>query len=490
MLAYIIKRILFFIPTLFIISLVAFMISVNSPIDPVNNFVSEPEELGFQVKDFQSQRNLQDSRQRIREKFNLHLPVFYFRLASLAEPDTFYRIHDKQKRKTLGQLLDRTGNWSAVQGYYGQLATFYQGHGHAFAAIQELPYEERQAATDALSTSMSITSALLSTAKPEGITHRFYQLDTLYSNRQYLRLLHDELLKVRFSYEQLYTQKHLWKKYVPVIVWYGSNNQYHKWASAILTKLDFGRSYQSGQPISQRIGELFFWSFMFTLISVILAYLISLPLGILSAALHGSRFDKISTVIVFAFDSLPNFWVATLLLVTFANPDVFNWFPSSFNIIRTGDEGLIELFFQDINRLILPLIAYTYGQVAYMSRLMRSSMLEVIQQDYMRTARAKGLRERMVLLRHGFRNASLPIITRFAGVLPALLGGNVILETIFMIPGMGREVFEACFAQDIPMIMAVFTLTGFLAILGYLVSDLLYAWTDPRIKFHKQEGNQ
>ena len=100
MLAYIIKRILFFIPTLFIISLVAFMISVNSPIDPVNNFVSEPEELGFQVKDFQSQRNLQDSRQRIREKFNLHLPVFYFRLASLAEPDTFYRIHDKQKRKT------------------------------------------------------------------------------------------------------------------------------------------------------------------------------------------------------------------------------------------------------------------------------------------------------------------------------------------------------------------------------------------------------
>ncbi|MEZ4688416.1 MAG: ABC transporter permease [Bacteroidia bacterium] len=207
-----------------------------------------------------------------------------------------------------------------------------------------------------------------------------------------------------------------------------------------------------------------------------MAYLISIPLGILGAVFQNSRFDKITTVTVFAMDSLPNFWVATLLLVTFANPDMFNWFPSSFNELDSGP-----------GRFVLPLIAYTYGSIAYTSRIMRASMLEVIQQDYIRTAYAKGLRRWVVILRHAARNALLPIITGFAGVLPAMLGGHVILESIFSIPGMGREIFEATFSKDIPMIMAVFTLIGFLTIMGYLVSDLLYTLADPRIRIDDKE---
>lgn len=313
-------------------------------------------------------------------------------------------------------------------------------------------------------------------------------METLYLQADNLKTLIPHFEQVKAAYEKVMRETKIWKTYTPKIIWYGSQNQYHKWITGILFHFDFGNSYKNMLPVSKRIGDLFFWSFIFTISSILLAYLIAVPLGILGAAWHGSKFDRITTVIVFAMDSLPSFWLATLLLVTFANPDVLNWFPSSFNEVRLGDESLLSSFFSDINRLILPLIAYTYGQIAFISRLMRSSMLEVIRQDYVRTARAKGLRERYVLLRHALRNAALPLITRFAGVLPALIGGNVVLETIFSIPGMGREIFQACFDKDIPMIMAVFTLVGALAILGYLVSDLLYVLVDPRIKLKKEEN--
>ncbi len=482
MFRYILRRILIFIPTLFVISLLAFVISVSSPIDPVAMNMSEDEGV---PSDMQSYLSQQENRQRLRERLNLHLPVFYFRIASAAEPDTLHKIYDQDRRKSLGKLLARSGNWPAVQAYHSSLLQLKLAHSGLQQQALQLDTNRRQIAMDAIISSSSLVNALLSTAQPEGIESRFGQLDTLYQHAAHLQFLRPHFQQVQQNYRKIFTEKTSWKTYVPSLIWFGTENQYHKWISGILLRFDFGNSYKNMLPVSQRIGDLFFWSFIFTIFSILLAYLISIPLGILGAAWHGSKFDRITTVIVFAMDSLPSFWVATLLLVTFANPDVLDWFPSSFNEVRLGDESLLSSFFSDVNRLVLPLIAYTYGQIAFASRLMRSSMLEVIRQDYVRTARAKGLRERVVLLRHALRNAALPLITRFAGVLPALIGGNVVLETIFSIPGMGREIFQACFDKDIPMIMAVFTLTGGLAILGYLVSDLLYVVIDPRIKLKK-----
>lgn len=484
MLNYILRRILIFIPTLFIISLLAFVISVSSPIDPVAMSMAQDDGMSNNV---QSYLNVQKNRQRMRERFNLHLPVFYFRVASAAEPDTLYKIYDRDRRKSLEKLLSQSGNWPAVEAYQGSLHQLKLAHIGLREEALGLDTNRRQLAMDGIINSSSLVNALLCTSSPSGIENRFSQLDTLYQRADNLKALSPHFVRVKAAYGKVLNETKTWKTYIPSLVWYGTQNQYHKWVTGILFRFDFGNSYKNMLPVSKRIGDLFFWSFIFTISSIFLAYLIAVPLGILGAAWHGSKFDRITTVIVFAMDSLPSFWLATLLLVTFANPDVLNWFPSSFNEVRLGDESLLSSFFSDINRLVLPLIAYTYGQIAFVSRLMRSSMLEVIRQDYIKTAHAKGLRKRFVLLRHALKNAALPLITSFAGILPALIGGNVILETIFSIPGMGREIFQACFDKDIPMIMAVFTLTGALAILGYLVTDLLYMLVDPRIKLANKQ---
>ena len=133
--------------------------------------------------------------------------------------------------------------------------------------------------------------------------------------------------------------------------------------------------------------------------------------------------------------------------------------------------------------LILPVITYTYGSFAFLSRIMRIGMIEVVSQDYIRTARAKGLGEKKVILKHALRNSLLPILTVFASIFPVAIGGSVIIEVIFSIPGMGVEVYNSILNYDYPMIITVFTITGFLTMLGYLIVDILYAVVDPRISY-------
>jgi peptide/nickel transport system permease protein len=197
---------------------------------------------------------------------------------------------------------------------------------------------------------------------------------------------------------------------------------------------------------------------------------------------------RISTVALFILYSMPNFFVATLLLMYLANPDMLAWFPASgVEPLRgfAADAGLLEKWSARLPYLVLPAIAYTYATFAFLSRIMRSSMLEIVGQDYIRTARAKGLSERTVIYKHALRNALLPIITVFANIFPAAIGGSVILEVIFTIPGMGNEAFSAIVNQNYPMIIAVMTISGGLTLVGYLVSDVLYALADPRISYSK-----
>ena len=184
---------------------------------------------------------------------------------------------------------------------------------------------------------------------------------------------------------------------------------------------------------------------------------------------------------------IARFWVATLLLLLFANPDVLAWFPTG-GIQPPQGFSSNQNFLQKINLitpyLILPLIAYTYSGLAFISRLTRASVTEQLQQDYVRTARAKGLPESIVVRRHAFRNAWLPLITVFVNVFPATLGGTVVLERIFSIPGMGWVNFNAMLQQDDPVIAGVFIITALLVLAGNLLCDLLYAFADKRIHFN------
>ncbi len=282
-------------------------------------------------------------------------------------------------------------------------------------------------------------------------------------------------------------------KYIPWISFH-YHNQFHRWLfgdgknTRGVIQGDFGASYQTQQPVSRLISNRIGWSLFFTLTSIFFAYLISIPIGIKAAARRNSSFDRVSSTLLFILYSLPLFWVATLLLMTFANPDVFHVFPASGVKPVSGypdQANFIQRIIISIPYLVLPTICYTYSSLTFLSRLMRNSMLEILGSDYIRTARAKGLSEKRILWIHALKNSMFPVITVFAHVFPAMIGGSVIIESIFTIPGMGNAIYQSITTQDYPVLIAVFTFTGLLTATGYLVSDIIYALLDPRISFSR-----
>jgi peptide/nickel transport system permease protein len=489
MIRYILKRIFIFIPTLIIITLLGFIISINAPGDPVERMVSSAQsggEIGTQ--------SLSQVQDKIfwRKKLGLDLPVFYFSLSSCSRPDTLYRIYDRSEREALDRLISQYGNWNEIQQYANELKSFYSSL-IAFSPDSNLVKQYNKNTVSENMNQLKFESlALRSFYEDNIITARINKISGILAAYPFLASFRPAFINIKSDYESIKTNTSSWKNYIPRIAFYKTQNQYHRWLfgdgefSRGLIHLDFGTSYTTRQPISDVIFSKIGWSMFFAMLSVILAYFISIPVGVKAAAKRGSRFDKYSSVILFMLYSMPSFWLATLLLMTFANTDVLHWFPASGVKPPTGypdAAGFFEKVKLSLPYLILPAICYTYSSFAFLSRTMRVSMIETIGQDYIRTARAKGLPENKVIWKHAFRNSLLPIITVFANIFPAAIGGSVIIESIFTIPGMGYETFLGIQTNNYPMIIAVFTITGFLTLVGYLVSDVLYALVDPRISY-------
>ncbi len=272
--------------------------------------------------------------------------------------------------------------------------------------------------------------------------------------------------------------------------WNGTNNQYHLWMSDLL-HLDFGVSFQDQRPVIDKIMERLPITAFLSIVSILLAFVIAIPIGIYSAAKsrQNSKIDKSVSTTLFVLYSLPSFWIATMMIIFFGGGDFLAWFPNSG---LHGNDYPFPSSWQNFTdlmwHLVLPLICYTYGSLAYLSRQMRGSMLEVIRQDYIRTARAKGLAEKIVVYKHALRNSLIPIVTIMGGLLPALISGSIILESIFTIPGLGLLEFNALTSRDYPVILAVFTISAVLTLLGILLSDILYSVVDPRIAFTRKSS--
>ena len=257
--------------------------------------------------------------------------------------------------------------------------------------------------------------------------------------------------------------------------------QYINWVK-MLGKLDFGRSFVDNRPVMDKIKERLPITIFINVLVLIVIFSLSIPIGIRSAVKKGSLFDKITTVIVFLGFAAPSFWLALLLM--------------SFFGVRLGIlpvSGIVSLDFENltlfqkvldlVKHLILPVTVASIGGLAGLSRYMRQSMIGVISEDYIRTARAKGLPERTVIYKHALRNALLPIITILGLAIPGLISGSVILETIFSIPGLGRLMVESVFTRDYNVIMAGLFISAILTLLGNLLADIGYAFVDPRIRY-------
>ena len=257
--------------------------------------------------------------------------------------------------------------------------------------------------------------------------------------------------------------------------------QYLKWAKKLLV-LDLGISFSSDRrPVADKILERLPITIALNILSMLLILLVAIPIGVLSAVRQNSLFDRITGVFVFIGFAMPTFWLALLLMILFGVQ--LGWLPIS-GIRSLNYEYLPagKAFVDLIRHLIMPVLLSAFGGLAGFSRYMRANMLEVIRQDYITTARAKGLSERVVIYKHALRNAMLPVVTILGLSVPGLIGGSVIFETIFAIPGMGQLFYMAVMSRDYPTIMGILFIGALLTLLGNLLADVSYALVDPRIR--------
>jgi peptide/nickel transport system permease protein len=247
---------------------------------------------------------------------------------------------------------------------------------------------------------------------------------------------------------------------------------------------DLGQSIIDHRPVAERIGERMGPTLTLSLISLTLIYLFSIPVGLYMTSKNGRWQEQTLSSIFYALYAFPSFVMALYLILFFSvRLDVLPLRGMTSDGEVYNQLSALGKVFDRLKHLILPVFCYTYGGLAYLTRFIRSNMLEVARQDYVRTARAKGLDEKTVFLKHAFRNTLIPLVTQLGLALPGLLGGAVILERIFTWPGMGNLYFDAIGMRDYPVIMGLTLTFAVLVLLGNLLADVLYAAVDPRISY-------
>ncbi len=258
--------------------------------------------------------------------------------------------------------------------------------------------------------------------------------------------------------------------------------QYLRWVKG-LVRLDLGRSFAPDRrPVWDKIKERLPVTLLINVLSLLIIFLVAVPLGVAAAVRAGSLFDRITTVLVFIGYAMPGFWLALLLMLLLG----IKWpiLPISGLHSLMGYESLSvwEKVLDWAKHLVLPIFVSAFGGLAGLSRFMRSTMIEVLRQEFITTARAKGLPERVVIYKHALRNALLPVITILGLSIPGLVGGSVIFESIFSIPGIGQLMWQAVMARDYPVIMGNLVIVSILTLVGNFLADICYALADPRIR--------
>lgn len=512
MFKYVLKRILIFLPTLLVISLITFFISTNAPGDPVEQMMTSKSGEG-------SAANLQateDAYIKKRQQLGLDLPIFYFSFSNQAVSDTAYRIPKVAHRKTLDRLVNDYGNWDQISDYYYSLKSLETAivstKKNDFNATSLITIREGSNAlykeTDDQKVEFSFESIkkaisdLDKAPPPPPATEPIESTQEVvappaYSNS--LAHLNSIVNDVELKYNKMKNEATAYKNLIPSFSWFGITNQYHRWffgdkplfgdgdgtwKSKGFLRGDFGISYKDQRPVGSVLMDAVRWTFGLSLLSIFITYLFAIPLGIFSARNKGSFLDQLVTTILFILFSVPSFWVGTLMVIYLCGGDYLSWFPAFFKPDFSG--GLFNDIKELAYNMFLPLICWTYAGFAYLSRQMRGGMLTVLGQDYIRTAKSKGLADSTITWKHALRNSLLPIITLFAAVFPAAIGGAIALEIIFSIPGMGKIGYEAVVGRNYPIVFAVMMFSAILTLVGYLVADILYAVIDPRISFSKK----
>jgi peptide/nickel transport system permease protein len=288
-------------------------------------------------------------------------------------------------------------------------------------------------------------------------------------------LIQSGTMSSQISIEAYNSMLHLYGLDQPIHV------RYIVWLKRLLT-FDFGNSFLDHRPVTTKIWERLPPTLILNISSLFLALILAIPLGLFSAVRQYSVFDKVGGTVLYMLYSLPEFWIALLLIMFFGVKLQILPF-IGMESVGARELGFFGYLGDRILHMILPTICLTYGSLAFLSRFVRGSTLEVIRQDYVRTARAKGLDDTRVVYRHVFKNTLIPVLTLLGILLPTLISGSVILEYIFSWPGIGALFFESVLSRDYPTVMGLSFITAVMVLLSTLISDLLCAWADPRITY-------
>jgi peptide/nickel transport system permease protein len=437
-LIYIAKRILLFIPTLFLVSCLAFYLKNNVPSDPVETLLS------LQGID-ETKAEFSEAYDAKRIEMGMNLPSFYFSIQSHYTAWLNSYEEESATKRFATELASRKYKKTDIL--------------KLISTISKLKGKEQR--------------SLFICQKPQEIIERL--------DRPQLADLNDEIkLDIRIIVDGMNVNKVKW--HYPTISWHGLGNQYHHWISHFIIG-DFGVSLVDAQPVQRKIWSSMKWTLMLLIIGLAIAGLISIVLGIYNGVNQDSKFDRWSNSILFLFYSIPKFWFATVMIIFFTTAEYGSWtniFPS------VGDwpamTGFFEMIYKSSNKLILPILVIVIPDVAYLSRLIRASIIEENNKEYIKTARSKGIPKRRIILSHLVPNSMIPTITLLAGVIPGALGSSLIIEVIFNIPGIGRLMFESIKTADWAIVFPIIIIVSTLTVIVFLMADILIAWLNPKIK--------
>ncbi|MES2731672.1 MAG: ABC transporter permease [Bacteroidota bacterium] len=459
MFRYLGKRLLILIPSLWLILSIVFVLNKTALTQTASSFYSQESKTGYQSG---QEEGKERAFQQYLHRTGQDLPLFYFSLHSLAEPDTLSRITAPRDFAFLKKMLLTYGNWPEIRRYYQSLLRFE----NKVSRVSNVAVRNKlQRAVDGLfvNTDPSQTKLYL---------------------RKCCTFLHVAQAKCPLE-EQLNAvidKAQPWRSFVPALHWNGVQTQYHHWFTQLL-QADLGLSLRDSRPVAGIIGEALGNTLMMVLATTAFTFLLATLLGIwLSHPAH-FRWRKPILSFLYLLDTIPLFILALVLLLVLSGSGMMGIFPV-YGLENTAhDDGFFARIFSQLYHLTIPVFCLTLANLPYLSNQVYRALQQVESQEYIQTARAKGLSEYTVIGKHALRNALLPLITLFTGFIPAFIGGALITEVIFAIPGMGRLLADSVLARDNPVVLGIVLCLALAKMLFMLLADGLYYLADPRIRF-------
>lgn len=476
MIKYSVKRLLFFIPSVFFISVLCFVLLRSMPGDVVDSVIrAQTDERSLSQKEIFSKKYREKA-----AELGMDLPSFYVELSSLATPRHLSYEWNPVRKKVIAALISETGNSKTAEAWYNDVENI---------EIRLRKFGDKHPDRQLVIDTKRACDKLLYTSQTHEISAGLDELATLLlQDTVYTKYTSAWITEAMDNWKQLTENKTVWKNYIPIPrfhaqcaydIWlFGDGNK-----NKGIIRGDFGISIIDQKPVNNSLLERIGLTVTLSLLSVILAFLVSVPLGIISALYNNTVFEKAISSLIFIFYALPTFWIASLSIMWLAGGDGLDWFAPYGTGKITPDMNLWDIIVLKWKHFALPIFAWTYSGIAFITKQTKTAVLENMGSLYAKSAIARGLSFKRILWKHIMPNSLRPLITMMANILPGLIGGSVVLETIFSLPGLGEWAYRAFLNNDIPVIMAVLFWGSLLTLTGYLISDILLAITNPKIRF-------